>query len=126
MPAEGYLQVHAYSSDALIPLEGVAIAVLDDQGTLLSAQLTDKSGRIKPVKVQAPDLADSLTPDFVGRPFSTVTIRAQHPLYEQIQVEQVQLFAGVTTMQPLEMIPIALYPDKLDRIEYFKVPPQNL
>ena len=126
MPAEGYLQVHAYSSDALIPLEGVAIAVLDDQGTLLSAQLTDKSGRIKPVKVQVPDMADSLTPDFAGRPFSTVTVRAQHPLYERIEVDQVQLFAGVTTIQPLEMIPMALYPDKMDRIEYFTVPPQNL
>ena len=126
MPAEGYLQVHAYSSDAQIPLEGVPIAVLDYQGTLLSAQLTDKSGRIKPVKVQVPDLADSLTPDFAGRPFSIVTVRAQHPLYERIEVDQVQLFAGVTTIQPLEMIPMALYPDKMDRIEYFTVPPQNL
>lgn len=126
MPAEGTLQVHAYTSDSLLPLEGVAIAVLDSQGTLLSAQLTNKSGQIQPVRIQVPDLADSLNPDYTGQPFTSVTVRAQHPLYEQIEANRVQLFAGVTTIQPLEMIPIALYPDKFDRVEYFDVPPQNL
>lgn len=126
MSAEGYLQVHAYTSDSQLPLENVAIAVLDAQGTLLSAQLTNKSGQIKPVSIQVPDLADSLTPDFAGQPFTSVTVRAQHPLYEQIQADRVQLFAGVITLQPFEMIPIALYPDKFDRVEYFDVPPQNL
>lgn len=126
MPADGYLQVHAYTSDALLPLEGAAIAVIGTDGGLIATRLTDKSGRIQPVRIAAPDAADSQSPGYDGQPFTTVSIRARHPQYEQIQVNQVQLFAGITTLQPLEMIPTALYPERLDETEYFNVPPQNL
>lgn len=126
MPADGYLQVHAYTSDALLPLEGTAISVRNADGTLIATRLTDKSGRIGPIGISAPDAADSRDPNHVGQPFTVVSIRAQHPGYEQIQVNQVQMFAGITTLQPLEMIPMGLYPDRFDRVEYFDVPSQNL
>lgn len=126
MPAEGYIQVHAYTSEAQIPLPGTAIAILADDGRLLAVRLTNASGQIQPVPVEVPDLAESLDPNFAGQPFTTVTIRAQHPNYEQIQVHNAQVFAGVTTLQPLEMLPIPLYPETLDRVEYFDVPPQSL
>lgn len=126
MPGEGYLQVRAYTSDALLPLEGTAISALDTNGNLLAARLTDKSGRIKPIRVEVPVAADSRNPDYEGQPFTTVVVRAQHPQYEQIRVNQVQIFDGITTMQPLEMVPIPIYPSQLDRTEVFDVPPQNL
>lgn len=126
MPAEGYLQVHAFTSDAQIPLPGVAIAILDDNGMLLAARITNSSGQIRPVTVSVPDRSESLDPNFRGQPFTTVNIRAQHPNYEQIQVNRAQVFAGITTLQPLAMIPTPLYPDIYDRTEYFNVPPQNL
>lgn len=126
MPSEGFIQVHAYTSNAQIPLEGVAIAITDDEGRLLAARLTDSSGRIKPVVVTVPAAADSRDPDFQGQPFTTVNIRAQHPNYEQIQVDRTQVFSGVTTMQPLEMVPISLYPESFDQVEKFMTPPQNL
>lgn len=126
MPADGYLQVRAYTSDALLPLEGAAIAVTDSQGALIATRLTDKSGRIIPIGISSPDRSDSTDPNFVGQPFTTVAIRARHPGYEQLQVNQVQIFAGVTTLQPLEMVPTGLYPDQLDRVDSFDVPPQNL
>ena len=126
MPGKGYLQVHSYTSDALLPLEGTAIAVLDNSGRLLATRLTDKSGRISPVTVTVPVASDSKTPDYDGQPFATVAVRAQHPGYEQIWVNQVQVFDGITTLQPLEMIPTPLYPEQLDRVEEFDVPPQNL
>ncbi len=126
MPADGYLQVHAYTSDALLPLEGVAIAVLKTDGTLIATRLTNKDGRITPVRISAPEEADSRTPDYAGQPFTTVAIHAQHPGYEQIQVNEAQIFGGITTLQPLAMVPTALYPDRLGGTEYFNVPPQNL
>ena len=126
MPAEGFIQVHAYTSTAQLPLEGVAIAITDAEGRLLAARLTNSSGQIKPVAVSVPAAADSRDPDFKGQPFTTVNIRAQHPDYEQIQADQIQAFAGVTTLQPLEMIPISLYPESFDQVEKFLTPPQNL
>ncbi|MBE6944912.1 MAG: hypothetical protein E7459_02340 [Ruminococcaceae bacterium] len=126
MPADGYLQVHAYTSDSLIPLEGTAVTILDSDGGLIAARLTDKSGKIVPVRISSPDEAESKDPNYLGQPFTVVSLRAEHPGYEQISVNQVQLFAGVTTLQPLEMIPLSLYPDRFDRVEVFDVPPQNL
>lgn len=126
MPADGYLRVHAYTSDGFIPLEGTAVAVRDENGTLIATRLTDKSGRITPIRISSPDEANSKDPNYLGQPFTVVSLRAEHPGYEQISVNQVQLFAGVTTLQPLEMIPLGLYPDRLDRVEVFDVPPQNL
>ncbi len=126
MPAEGYVQVRVYTSTAKIPLEGTAIVVLDEDGTLLATRLTNSSGQIKPVAVRVPDLADSQTPGFEGQPFTKVIIRAQHPYYEQIRVDGTQVFAGVTTLQPLEMVPIPLYPDQYGQYEEFDIPSQDL
>lgn len=88
--------------------------------------ITDRSGQIDPVPVDTPELLDSLTPDFVGKPFTTVTIQALHPDYEQIEVAGVQVFAGVVTVMPLEMVPIPSYPDRYDQVERFDIPAQNL
>ena len=122
MAATGYVQIRAYTSDARIPLANTAIAILDAGGALVAARLTDRSGQIDPVPVQTPELGDSLTPDFVGKPFTTVTIQAQHPDYEQIEVSGVQ----VVTVLPLEMVPVPSYPDRLDLVERFDIPAQNL
>ena len=121
MPAEGFIQVHVYTtSEAQIPVPGAAVAIVADDGTLLAARLTNESGQIQP------DASESRDPNFRGKPFTTVSIRVQHPDYEQIQVDNAQVFAGVITLQPLELIPLPTFPEQYDRVEYFDVPPQNL
>ena len=126
MPAEGFIQVHVYTSDAQIPVPGAAVAIVSDDGTLLAARLTNESGQIQPVAVKVPAASESRDPNFQGKPFTTVTIRVQHPNYEQIQVDNAQVFAGVMTLQPLALIPLPTFPELDDRVEYFNVPPQNL
>ena len=45
MPAEGFIQVHVYTtSEAQIPVPGAAVAIVADDGTLLAARLTNESG----------------------------------------------------------------------------------
>ena len=41
-------------------------------------------------------------------------------------MDNAQVFAGVITLQPLELIPLPTFPEQYDRVEYFDVPPQNL
>ena len=120
------MQVHVDTSDAQIPVPGAAVAIVSDDGTLLAARLTNESGQIQPVAVKVPAASESRDPNFQGKPFTTVTIRVQHPNYEQIQVDNAQVFAGVMTLQPLELIPLPTFPELYDRVEYFNVPPQNL
>lgn len=122
----GYIQVHAFTSNAQIPLENVAISVNAQDGTAIALRLTDKSGNIVPIPLPAPELSAGQTPDSGTVPFTTVTISAQTPGYEQITVERVQLFPNTTTLQDLEMIPLSELPSQWNRTELFDTPPQNL
>ena len=126
MPATGYIQVHAYSSFAQIPLQGVAVTVTADDGTAIAMRLTDRSGRITPLPLPVPDLAASQSPDTGEIPFATVNIHARLRGYEQITAERVQVFADTTTNQNLEMIPLAELPGSWNQTEDFDTPPQNL
>ena len=126
MPANGYIQVRAYESYAQIPLQDVAISVTASDGTVLAMRLTDRSGKIVPIEIPAPELAESQTPDSPEAPFTRVTLNAKRKGYEQITVDDVQVFADTVTLQSLEMIPISELPDRWDKAEIFQTPPQNL
>ena len=126
MPATGYIQVHAYSSFAQLPLQDVAVTVTALDGTALAMQLTDRSGRITPIAVPVPDRAASQTPDTGQLPFATVNLQARLKDYEQVYIKRLQVFADTTTDQDLEMIPLSELPNQWDKSETFDTPPQNL
>ena len=125
MSAKGYIQVHAYSSYAQLPLKDVAISVTAGDGTVLAMRLTDRSGRITPVEVPVPELAESLSPGNAA-PFTPVMLYARLDGYEQIQIDDLQVFADTVTVQDLEMIPLSELPSLWSKSETFLTPPQNL
>ena len=45
---------------------------------------------------------------------------------EQIEAENLQVFADTITNQNLEMIPLSEFPNQWDQTEIFNTPPQNL
>jgi len=55
-----------------------------------------------------------------------VNLYARKKGYEQIEVNQVQVFANTVTDQEFEMIPLSEYPENQSLLEIFTVPPQNL
>ena len=126
LPATGYIQVNAYTSNARIPLQDVAVTVTAADGTALAMRLTDRSGKITPIELPTPELSAGQTPDTGQIPFATVTLHARLRGYEQITAENLQVFPGATTLQDLEMIPLAELPDRWTQYEVFDTPPQNL
>lgn len=126
MPSTGYIQVRAYASIARYPLEEVAIVVTGADGTALAMRLTDRNGQIEPIAIPVPDKAESLAPDPPEIPFTSVNLYAHLQGYEQIEAENVQVFADTVTNQNLEMIPLAEFPEVFDQREVFITPPQNL
>lgn len=126
MPATGYIQVHAYTSYARIPLKDVAIAVTADDGTAIAMRLTDRSGTIAPIGIPVPELFESQTPDPGERPYTVVNLFARLRGYEQAEYEQIQVFADTITDQNIEMIPLSEFPDAWDQTAIFQTPPQNL
>lgn len=125
MPAIGFIQVHAYSSFAQLPLADVAITVSAGDGTAIAMRLTDRSGRIVPIEIPVPDFADSRQPG-AEKPFTTVTVHARLKGYAQIQARNVQVFADTVTVQNLEMLPLSELPGAWDQAEDYDTPHQNL
>ena len=126
MSATGYIQVHAYTSYAQLPLQDVAVTVTAGDGTAIAMRLTDRSGKIQPIQIPVPDRSESLSPNPPEIPFTTVNLYARKKGYEQIENEGLQVFAGTVTNQNLEMIPLSELPGQWDISVIFFTPPQNL
>ena len=126
MPDNGFLQLRAYTSTAQFPLKDVAIAVTATDGTAIAMRLTDRNGLITPIEIPVPDRSESLQPDPAERPYTAVNLYARKRGYEQVEAENLQIFADTTTYQNLEMIPLAELPDSWNQLVVFDTPPQNL
>ena len=126
MPSTGYLQARSYTSAAQLPLKDVAITITAADGTAIAMRLTDRNGQIAPIEIPVPDKSESLQPDPPERPFTVVNLYARKQGYEQVESENLQVFADTTTYQNLEMVPLAELPDQWDQIVVYDTPPQNL
>ena len=126
LASTGYITVHAYTSYAQIPLADVAIAITAEDGTAIAMRTTDRSGQIRPVPIPVPDRSESLTPDPGELPFTRVNLYARKKGYEQMEFENLQLFAGTTTNQNIEMVPLSELPGSWDQTAIFDTPAQNL
>lgn len=126
MPATGYIQVHAYTSNARFPLQDVAITVTSTDGTAIAMRLTDRNGQIRPIPIPVPDRAESQTPDPPELPFAVVNLYAHLRGYERVESENLQVFPEITTIQNLELIPLSELPQSWDQTVIFDTPPQNL
>ena len=125
MSAVGYLQAMAYASRARLPLEDVAVSVVDDEGRLLGLRTTNSSGQTTPIRLTVPDRSQSQTPGQT-KPFITVNLYARAEGYEQILIRGIQVFADTVTNQELQMIPLAELPGSWNHVEVYDTPPQNL
>ena len=126
MNATGYITVHTYTSYALLPLKDVAVSVTATDGTAIAMRLTDRNGLIKPIEIPVPERSASLTPDSGETPFAVVNLYARLKGYEQIEIENLQVFADTTTNQNLEMIPLSELPGQWNQTAIFDTPRQNL
>ena len=127
MSAKGYIQVHAYTSYAQMPLKDVAISVTDSGGASIELRLTNRSGFLDiPIEIDVPDLSAGQSPNTGVIPFAVVNLYARLNNYEAIEIENLQIFPNTTTLQNLEMIPLAELPDSWNKLEIFNTPAQNL
>ena len=126
MPATGYIQVRAYTSTAQFPLKDVAITVTASDGPAIAMRLTNRNGQINPIEVPVPDKSESQEPEPGEKPFTSVNLYARLKGYEQVESENLQVFADTTTIQNLEMIPLSELPNQWDQSAIFNTPPQNL
>ena len=126
MASTGYIQVHAYTSNARLPLEAVAITVTAEDGTAIAMRLTDRNGKIPLIEIPVPDISAGLSPDTGEIPYTPVNLYARKRGFEEIENESLQVFPNTVTDQNLEMIPLSELPESWNKAEIFVTPPQNL
>lgn len=133
MQATGTLSVRVYTSQAQIPLEGATVVVAapgkEGKWKLLSIQNTDSSGMIQTIRIDAPALGESTSPGGLpgpGAPFALCSVWAEQPGYAMLQVESVQIFPGVETVQDMELIPLPQGLCSLQQRDQRDIPAQTL
>lgn len=133
MQATGTLSVRVFTSQAQIPLVGatVVVAAPGEEGKykLLSIQNTDSSGMIQTITIDAPALGESTSPGGLpgdGAPFAQCDVWAEQPGYAMLQVENVQIFPGVETVQNMELIPLPQGLCSLQQRDQRDIPAQTL
>ena len=126
MPDIGYIDVNAYTSNAKIPLQDVAITVTATDGTAIAMRLTDRNGLIRPIEVPVPALSAGQTPDTGVRPYTPVNLYARLEGYEQLENENLQVFPDTVTRLDLQMIPLSELPGSWDQIGITDTPAQQL
>ena len=123
--------VRVYASQAELPLEGTTV-VVTQRGSggkyrLLSLQVTDSSGRIEPIEIPTPAAGESTRPVPPGEAaFAVCSVWAEHPGYVMLQVNGVQVFPGVETVQEMELIPLAEGESSLQQRDVRDITSQSL
>lgn len=105
---EGYLRVAALTGDGAFPVPDahVTITVRRSDGEHLAYLLiTDESGETPTVSLPAPDAALSQSPENKD-PFTTAEIRIFAEGYFRARLQNVPIFAGITSVQTVQMIPL--------------------
>lgn len=119
--------MHAYTSTAQIPLQGVTVAITMPDGSAVAMRLTNRSGSLDiPVEIPVPDRSAGLSPNTGVIPFTDVNLYARLENFETIEIENLQVFPGTLTVQNLAMIPLSELPESWNKEEIFNTPPQNL
>ena len=108
----GFLQFDIFTAGGAYPVPGALVAVkkkLTGGTGLIRLLFSDRSGRTPTIALPAPSASLSRDPMSTTRPFSeyTVTVRARG--YYTLSDINIPIFAGVKTVQPIDLIPLPEY-----------------
>lgn len=108
-------------------MKDVAITVTDTSGAAIAMRLTNRSGLLdEPLAITVPDLSAGQSPNTGIIPFAVVNLYARLENFEQIEIENLQVFPDTVTDQDLQLIPLSELPQQWTKTEIFNTPPQNL
>lgn len=130
--ASGTIITQTRTSNASLPVENATVAYFEPAATgnlrLLALRKSDSSGKTSPVVLETPAAAASQQPDDGSSPvpFRLVNIIAEHPDYERVTIDNVQVFAGVVTLQNISFVPLPAPMMGVSPEEIIDTPAQNL
>lgn len=104
--AIGYLSIQARTANDAVPLEGISVKVLDDEGNTLYTLTTDENGETQTVPLETVDKSFSRNPYYSGTPYNNYNVLAQAAGFNNLYVSNIPIFDGETATLPLTLIPM--------------------
>lgn len=104
--AIGYLSIQARTANDAVPLDGVSVKVLDDEGNTLYTLTTDENGETQTVPLETIDKSFSRNPYYSGNPYNNYNVLAQAVGFNNLYISNIPIFDGETAMLPLTLIPM--------------------
>ena len=115
-PASGTIKTQVFTAWGTYPVEQAQVdlyKVFPDGDYLISRQYTDRSGQVNPVTVPVYQRSLSESPGD-STPYVSYRIAVTHPGFADAVIEQVPVFEGVTSLQSVNLIPMAATPSAPD------------
>ena len=111
----GFLEVDVKTAHGALPIEGAYVNVYDyaprddgGKGALLFSVVTGADGKAPRLALGAKSKALSMTPGNEN-PFTVYTVNVEREGYYSNQYVNVPIFQGITSLQPVDLIPISEY-----------------
>lgn len=111
----GFLEVTAKTASGALPVEGAKVSIYEylpsedgANGKLLYSIITDEDGRTPRLALGTKNKELSMTPGNKN-PFSVYNISVEREGFYNNRYVNVPIFQGVTSIQPVELIPLSEY-----------------
>ncbi len=131
MAEKGSLVVYVTTARSAIPVGNARISIFrPDTKQLLGFRSTNAEGFTVAFETETPDIGLSLTPQNQDNayevPFAVFDVQVDHPQYQSVLIEDVQVFSDRKSIQNVDLIPLAEYANPQDSTSTFPIPPQSL
>ncbi len=125
---KGSLRIQVFAGDRFFPIPNarvrVTLPLLSADDIQLSDALTDINGVVDNIVLPAPPVELSQSPETAAiRPFAFYTIKVEHPKYATSQFVNVPVFAGVKSIQDVQLVPLTESGDFPDNVVRFQSDP---
>ena len=130
----GLLRINTYFTNIGKPAEGATVSVIDpDNNAVIEEAKTNALGEIPPIPLNAPPIEYSMESD-MPRPFNQYNVKVRLPDYNEVNINNVQVYPETTAVQEVALTPVyenvdipypvlyGDYPPKIPESEVKKLP----
>lgn len=104
--AIGYLIIQTRTAHEAVPLSGVQIRILNDEGRTVYELTTDESGETQAIPLETLSRDFSQNQYYTGTPYLSYNVYAQASGFNSAYVSDIPVFEGETAVLPLTLLPM--------------------
>ena len=104
--AIGYLIIQARTAHDAVPLKGVQIRILNDEGRSVYELTTDESGETQAIPLETLSRDFSQNQYYTGTPYLSYDVYARAAGFHSLHVSDIPIFEEETAVLPLTLLPM--------------------